>query len=683
MALGTPIAANNERGLNTSDVVISSFSTVADELLILSVTISGTGSQIPDSITGHDGSSPWVQIGSTEQASVRHSQSLWACHSSGSTDTLTISYSTSSVMACDLARITGADVSGTVANSFHDFESNNGYGTSCSAAALTGSDTSLGFYSVFGNRTLIPENTELLNYKYSYNQRSHAVDYGNTAAFNCGSNATTTSVGGGCVAIELLEASAGGGIAYLSGSFDSNSSVDSSTTSWAYDSGATGSDRVLVVFPVYENNTSADVTAVTYNGVPMTFQEVYVDDGGGFAETIEAWTLVNPAAGSNTLSFTLSETGRDFGYSAAVYTGVDQTTPVGNTAISGQYIDENNIDADLLFAANSMGVYCSQQNRAGSGPFTAKTGNTQRGEYAVATGNSGFTACLGDRGPEANVSDLTPTCSLDDNSTWSCQTCGIKEASAGGISAPVGLATETDTAQSVTPQTPLTVTIGLASETDSALSVSPVSALTVNIDQALETDTAHSITPSLATVLNIGLAIEVDTALSVTPEVDLSVSLGIASETDTALSVTASAGTAVSVGLAAEVDSALTVTPVTNVSALIGLATETDSAQSVTPVSAISVNLGQASEADSALSISPISGLTVDLGIASELDQALSVAVGLDLFVNLGQASELDEALLITPTVVQDYVTPRHNMTLTIENRIMTLTIENRIMGVK
>lgn len=274
-------------------------------------------------------------------------------------------------------------------------------------------------------------------------------------------------------------------IAYLAGTFASNSSEDSSVTSWAYDSGATGSGRVLVVFPVYENNTTADVTAITYNGVALTFQAVYVDDGGGFEETIEAWTLANPPTGSNTLAFTLSQTGRDLGFSAAVYTGVNQSTPVGNTAISAQYTTETSTNADLTYSANSVGVYCSSQNRASSGPFTARAGNTQRGEYAVATGNSGFTACLGDRGPETSAGSYN--CGSDATTTsvgGGCVAIELIEADGGGgvtLAANSGTYTYSGTAATITAQRKLTADSGSYAYTGTAatLTYTPVSNIVI------------------------------------------------------------------------------------------------------------------------------------------------------------------------------------------------------------
>ena len=63
-----------------------------------------------------------------------------------------------------------------------------------------------------------------------------------------------------------------------------------------------------------------------------------------------------------------------------------------------------------------------------------------------------------------------------------------------------------------------------------------------------------------------------------------------------------------------------------------------------------------------------------------EANSALSISIDLDMFIDVGLASETDFAQAITPNVLLDYITPKHNMTLTVENRIMTLTIEDRIM---
>lgn len=74
--------------------------------------------------------------------------------------------------------------------------------------------------------------------------------------------------------------------------------------------------------------------------------------------------------------------------------------------------------------------------------------------------------------------------------------------------------------------------------------------------------------------------------------------------------------------------------------------------------------------------------LNVDGTITETLDSATATASGSVLVNITGTLAEILEDIAIngSGSVEVDYVTPKHNMTLTVENRIMTLTIENRIM---
>ena len=130
------------------------------------------------------------------------------------------------------------------------------------------------------------------------------------------------------------------------------------------------------------------------------------------------------------------------------------------------------------------------------------------------------------------------------------------------------------------------VNLGLASETDTALSITPTpGAASVAIGIATETDTALSITPSTGTQsVNLGIATETDTALSITPTPGAaSVAIGQATETDAALSITASGSATVNLGLASETDTALSITPTPGAASVnLGLATETDQALPIT-----------------------------------------------------------------------------------------------------
>lgn len=178
MALGTPVGAAVKRDGGTSNITIPSFTSAADELILCAVSISGGGSQVPDSLTGHDGKTAWGLVGSTEQSpSSRFSISLYAAHSSGETGTLVVAYSTTSGMQASMVRVTGADVSGTLANSFDAHTSANGYGTTLSAASLTGASLTIGFFGVHTSIALTVEGTEITNQAWFYNDKRTATDY--------------------------------------------------------------------------------------------------------------------------------------------------------------------------------------------------------------------------------------------------------------------------------------------------------------------------------------------------------------------------------------------------------------------------------------------------------------------------------------------------------------------------
>jgi hypothetical protein len=125
-------------------------------------------------------------------------------------------------------------------------------------------------------------------------------------------------------------------VAYLNGSVATlyNTVSVTANQSYPYDSLSTGADRILVVTTIAENGIGVP-TGVTYGGVALTKAiTVSPNSGDGFSETGDIWTLTNPAAGSNTLAFSGGGSGQDGAATASVYTGVDQATPIGNTAVN-------------------------------------------------------------------------------------------------------------------------------------------------------------------------------------------------------------------------------------------------------------------------------------------------------------------------------------------------------------
>ncbi|HSG69800.1 MAG TPA: hypothetical protein VLA12_05265 [Planctomycetaceae bacterium] len=177
-----------------------------------------------------------------------------------------------------------------------------------------------------------------------------------------------------------------------------DSSVTAANSSGAYDSLATGTDRMLCVAFFYENDTvPQNITACTYNGSSLARPtNGKATRAGQFSESAEIWTLKNPATGSNTLAWTKADSGQDFVVVAWVMTGCDET--VGNS-IAEVGTDQT---ADLVFANDeSAAIWAAVDNRADQAPWTPATDNVEIAEGVIATGASGFTYSVGWRGPEA------------------------------------------------------------------------------------------------------------------------------------------------------------------------------------------------------------------------------------------------------------------------------------------
>lgn len=168
------------------------------------------------------------------------------------------------------------------------------------------------------------------------------------------------------------------------------------TTNFTYDSGATGSDRVLVVGVPYEMGTNITVSGITYNGVSMT-QAIHVDGGGSASteENLDIWVLAAPTTGSNTLTVSLNNSNnQDLGVLLATYSGADQSTIFGATSFnaeSGTPEDPELLDL-VTTTADSTAIFVNVQNSAlqtltvsGEGTDIAN-GNTG--------GSFGFTAML-------------------------------------------------------------------------------------------------------------------------------------------------------------------------------------------------------------------------------------------------------------------------------------------------
>lgn len=206
MALGTPTDRGTGNRYGTSDITIPSFTTSAGDLLLLLVSIGSASASIPDSISGHG---TWVQLGSTEQASVRFSLSLWGCISTGATAAVTVAYSTSITMGAACVSVTGADASGTVANAVAQLAQANGYGGAFSVSLPSSAKTTVHFWGDNNSSAITVENVQVNQLVFAYAQLQIVCDY------KTGGDSTPTASGPvystwAGIGIEIKEAAGGG-----------------------------------------------------------------------------------------------------------------------------------------------------------------------------------------------------------------------------------------------------------------------------------------------------------------------------------------------------------------------------------------------------------------------------------------------------------------------------------------
>lgn len=194
-----------------------------------------------------------------------------------------------------------------------------------------------------------------------------------------------------------------------------------------------------------------------------------------------------------------------------------------------------------------------------------------------------------------------------------------------------------------------TVSVGLATETQTAFSITPLR--TKSVGQAVSNESGLSITAAKA--YGLGLPVETDSAFSITKQKTFS--LNIANESDNPFSV--SINKAFQLNLCLEVDSALNVTPVLAGVTIIpvGLASETDIVQGLSINRAYTLNL--ATELDSALLVTPVlAGITiVPVGLVGEIDIAQSLAI--NRTYSLGLANESDVGLSAIPIFSRTIIT--------------------------
>ena len=126
-------------------------------------------------------------------------------------------------------------------------------------------------------------------------------------------------------------------VAYLAStgtSFTLTAGVTTQTI--AYNSGSTGSNRVLMIPIALFGTNAPSISGIKYNGVAAVHATGAPHNNGG-TEISDLWYVVAPATGSNNYVVTWGTsltTGKTGTLGSAVFTGVNQTTPLG-TAVTG------------------------------------------------------------------------------------------------------------------------------------------------------------------------------------------------------------------------------------------------------------------------------------------------------------------------------------------------------------
>ena len=164
-------------------------------------------------------------------------------------------------------------------------------------------------------------------------------------------------------------------------SFDNTANDGAVTTvtsvSWSHTS-TTTADSLLAAISVGSdgNNEDFDVTSATYNSITMTLGKKQESASGFF--NVEIWYLVAPSTGANTVQMNFFATVGNAGSGSISLIGVNQTSPVDNTAgLAGSATD---VSVDIVTVAGSMVVAGVGQGASAPTKFTPNVGTVERFE---------------------------------------------------------------------------------------------------------------------------------------------------------------------------------------------------------------------------------------------------------------------------------------------------------------
>lgn len=191
---------------------------------------------------------------------------------------------------------------------------------------------------------------------------------------------------------------------------DSNSTYQAASSSYSWNHTCTGSNRYLVV-GVSMLSLAQTVTALTYNGVAMTFLGAQNSVSG--AARVEMWGLIAPSTGSNTIAVTLSGSIASEA-NATSFTGVDQTTPTEGFN-SAQATNVGAADATVNVTVSTTQAFVIDQVATDDTAITVGAKQISRNNVTGA-GGSGASSTEGPSAPATVTMSWTNVAAL---ATWS------------------------------------------------------------------------------------------------------------------------------------------------------------------------------------------------------------------------------------------------------------------------
>jgi len=387
----------------------------------------------------------------------------------------------------------------------------------------------------------------------------------------------------------------------------------------------------MVAFAVYYDTDSAGIKQMTspyfrFNSVEGTPIGTASYNWGSGTTYVYAAYWLSPSSSGSLLECQWDASGQNPTLDnnrclLAMFSGVDQTTPHGNTPVIGMNQNANQSFTLTMTggAAGDHGVALASGWNGGSEDIEFNR-QSQTVRLDATTGSTNYGMGSKDYSAGATVEVYGDEIGY--------LLLHLKQAAGGGgISQDVLQTSETDLAQAVS--SAKSEAVGLNTETDTA--------------QAFVTQREYA----------VGLTTETD--LAQTFSVGTTKLLGIATEADQALSVVSS-GQTIAVGIAAETDVAFDAVP--SKARPVLQVSETSLAQAV--IKSKAKDAGRAEVTDEAFSMAPIKGPTV--GLNEEADQALAItrvkteAVGLVAETNAAQAVVVQQAGTIQLAVETDTV---------------------------